>query len=62
MVCSGRLTSEIAIWIQMWLKNIRWDFQLLGPISSKNHPELKMATSMRPVSFPAFQSGHWHCH
>ena len=27
---------------------------LLGPISGKNHPELKTATSMRAASFPAF--------
>ena len=32
----------------------------LGPISGKNHPELKTATSTRAASFPAFQSGHRH--
>jgi hypothetical protein len=26
----------------------------LGPISSKNHPELKTATSMRAAALPAF--------
>jgi hypothetical protein len=30
-----------------------WPEQL-GPISGKNHPELKTATPMRAVSFPAF--------